>query len=37
MTQAWLALLEAEVLRNAAHKPRHDNFSAITVWAHPVM
>lgn len=31
--QAWLATLEALVLKNAAHKPRHDNFSALTVWA----
>lgn len=29
----WLAMLEALVLRNAAHKPSHDNFSALTVWA----
>ena len=29
---AWLAELEARVLRNAAHKPRHDNFSALAVW-----
>lgn len=29
---SWLAALEALVLRNAAHKPRHDNFSALTVW-----
>ena len=29
----WLATLEALVLRNAAHKPSHDNFSALTVWA----
>jgi PPM family protein phosphatase len=29
----WLATLEATVLRNAAHKPNHDNFSALTVWA----
>lgn len=28
----WLAELEALVLRNAANKPRHDNFSALTVW-----
>lgn len=30
--QTWLAELEATVLRNAAHKPSHDNFSAVTVW-----
>lgn len=29
----WLAMLEALVLQNAAHKPHHDNFSALTVWA----
>ncbi len=29
----WLATLEALVLKNAAHKPHHDNFSALTVWA----
>ncbi|MGD6467708.1 hypothetical protein VWU01_22500, partial [Xanthomonas citri pv. citri] len=29
----WLSTLEALVLRNAAHKPSHDNFSALTVWA----
>jgi len=29
----WLSMLEALVLRNAAHKPSHDNFSALTVWA----
>ena len=29
---AWLVELEARVLRNAAHKPRHDNFSALAVW-----
>jgi PPM family protein phosphatase len=29
----WLSILEALVLRNASHKPRHDNFSALTVWA----
>jgi serine/threonine protein phosphatase PrpC len=28
----WLAALEALVLKNAAHKPKHDNFSALTVW-----
>lgn len=33
----WLAQLEALVLRNAAHKPNHDNFSALTVWAHDVV
>ncbi|MDO9002352.1 MAG: protein phosphatase 2C domain-containing protein [Aquabacterium sp.] len=30
--QAWLDVLEATVLTNAAHKPSHDNFSALTVW-----
>lgn len=30
--RAWLASLEATVLRNALQKPRHDNFSALTVW-----
>lgn len=29
----WLAMLEALVLKNAAHKVSHDNFSALTVWA----
>lgn len=29
---AWLDVLEQSVLRNAAHKPSHDNFSAVTVW-----
>jgi PPM family protein phosphatase len=29
----WLAILEDLVLRNASHKPSHDNFSALTVWA----
>ncbi len=29
---AWLDVLEAAVLKNAAHKPSHDNFSALTVW-----
>lgn len=30
--QAWLDALEATVLRNAADRPSHDNFSALTVW-----
>ena len=30
--QAWLQDLERRVLQAAAHKPRHDNFSAIAVW-----
>ncbi len=30
--QAWLQELERRVLAGAAHKPRHDNFSALTVW-----
>lgn len=29
---AWLDVLEQAVLRNAVHKPSHDNFSALTVW-----
>lgn len=29
---AWMQALEEAVLRNAAHKPSHDNFSALTVW-----
>lgn len=33
--QAWLAQLEERVLQNAAHKPNHDNFSALTVWIVP--
>ncbi|MFN0184889.1 MAG: PP2C family protein-serine/threonine phosphatase [Aquabacterium sp.] len=28
----WLDTLEQAVLRNAANKPSHDNFSALTVW-----
>lgn len=34
--KAWLASLEQLVLKNAAAKPYHDNFSALTVWANPV-
>jgi serine/threonine protein phosphatase PrpC len=32
--QAWLAALERAVVDNAAaqHKPRHDNFSGVSVW-----
>jgi serine/threonine protein phosphatase PrpC len=30
--QAWLHDLEQRVLQGAAHKPRHDNFSALTAW-----
>ncbi len=30
--QAWLDALEATVLQNAAHKPSHDNYSALTIW-----
>ena len=30
--QVWLQELERRVLAGAAHKPRHDNFSALTVW-----
>lgn len=33
--QHWLEMLEQEVLRAAAHKPRHDNYSAIAVWTTP--
>lgn len=29
---AWLQGLEQAVLRGASHKPRHDNFTALTVW-----
>jgi len=29
---AWLQDLEQRVLVGASHKPRHDNFSALTVW-----
>jgi PPM family protein phosphatase len=30
--QAWLQELERLVLQGASHKPRHDNFSALTAW-----
>lgn len=30
--QGWLQELERRVLAGASHKPRHDNFSALTVW-----
>lgn len=30
--QDWLDVLEATVLREAAGRPSHDNFSALTVW-----
>ena len=30
--QAWMQALEAAVLAGAAHKPSHDNFTALTVW-----
>ena len=30
--EAWLRELEQAVLRGAAHKPRHDNFTALTAW-----
>jgi serine/threonine protein phosphatase PrpC len=30
--QAWLLDLEQRVLQGATHKPRHDNFSALTAW-----
>jgi len=29
---AWLQDMEQRVLAGASHKPRHDNFSALTVW-----
>jgi serine/threonine protein phosphatase PrpC len=29
---AWLETLEQTVLREAANKPSHDNFSALTLW-----
>ena len=29
---AWLHDLEQAVLKGAAHKPRHDNFTALAVW-----
>lgn len=29
---AWLHTLEQNVLQGAAHKPRHDNFTALAVW-----
>jgi serine/threonine protein phosphatase PrpC len=32
---AWLALIEAEVLRQTAGRTRYDNFSAVTLWARP--
>lgn len=31
--QAWLQDLERRVLAGASHKPRHDNFSALALWA----
>jgi serine/threonine protein phosphatase PrpC len=31
--QAWLDSLAAEVRRNAAHKPSHDNYTALAIWA----
>lgn len=31
----WLDALSAEVLRSAAHKSSHDNFSALVVWTRP--
>jgi len=33
--QHWLEMLEQEVLRAAAHKPRHDNYSAVAIWTTP--
>jgi PPM family protein phosphatase len=30
--QAWLDGLAEEVLRNAAHKPSHDNYTALAIW-----
>jgi serine/threonine protein phosphatase PrpC len=32
----WLDALAATVLRNAAHKTSHDNFSALVVWTRAV-
>lgn len=32
----WLQTLEACVATNGAQKPRHDNFSALTLWARGV-
>lgn len=32
----WLQLIEQRVLQEAVHKPRHDNFSALTVWVSDV-
>ena len=29
---AWLQALEQQVLAHAAHKPSHDNFTALAVW-----
>jgi len=31
--RAWLDRLADEVMRSAAHKASHDNFSALVVWA----
>ena len=31
--RAWLDMLAEEVMRSAAHKTSHDNFSALVVWA----
>jgi serine/threonine protein phosphatase PrpC len=31
--QAWLQALEVIVLAAVANKPRHDNYSAISLWA----
>lgn len=33
--KAWLDDLEQRVLQAASHKPRHDNFSALTAWVGP--
>ncbi|CAN5317918.1 protein phosphatase 2C domain-containing protein [soil metagenome] len=33
--QAWLQALELIVLDAVAEKPRHDNYSAISLWARP--
>ncbi len=33
--RAWLDALAAEVMRAAAHKTSHDNFTALVVWTSP--
>ena len=34
--EMWLERLEAELLREVAEEPRHDNYSAIALWARAV-